>query len=79
MAISKEGWKWFKIHNKKLDGLIYHKKEINEINENPNSVITNLSSRTINNKEYKIVNYGLNHGIAISAKQSDILACSEAL
>ena len=67
------------MHNKKLDGLISHKKEINWINENPNSIITNLSSTTINYEEYKILTYGLNHGIAVSAKQNDILASSEAL
>ena len=66
------------MHNKKLDGLISHKKEINWINENPNSIITNLSSTTINYEEYKILTYGLNHGIAVSAKQNDILASSEA-
>ena len=42
-------------------------------------MITNVSSRTINNKENKILNYGLNHGIAVSAKQSDVLAYSEPL
>ena len=67
------------MHNKKLDGLISHKKEINWISENPNSIITNLSSTTINYEEYKILTYGLNHGIAVSAKQNDILASSEAL
>ena len=51
----------------------------NSINENPNSVITNLSSKTINNEEYKILTYGLNHGIAVSAKKNDILASSETL
>ena len=59
--------------------MISHKREINGINQNPNSVITNLSPRTINNKEYKILTYRLNHGIAVSAKQNDILASSEAL
>ena len=59
--------------------MISHKKEINGINENPNSIITNLSSRTINNEEYKILTYGLNHVIAVSAKQNNILASSEAL
>ena len=49
MAISKEVRKWIKTHNKKHEGLICRKREINGINENPNSVITNLSSNTINN------------------------------
>ena len=79
MVRSKEERKWIKTHNKKLDGLISHKKEISGINQNPNSIITNLSSRTINNEEYKILTSGLNHGIGVSAKQNDILAHSEAL
>ena len=68
-----------KMHNKKLDGLTSHKKEINRINENPNWITANLSSRTINNEEYKILTYGLNHGITVSVKQNDILASSDAL
>ena len=62
------------MHNKKLDCLISYKKEINGINENSNSILINLSSRTINNEEYEILAYGLNHGITVSAKQNDILA-----
>ena len=79
MVISKEERKWIKTHNKKRHGLISRKKEINRINENPNSIITNLSSKTITKEEYNILSYGLNHGIAVSAKQNDILASSEAL
>ena len=59
--------------------MISHKKEVNGINENLNSIITDLSSRTINEDQYKILTYGLNHGITVSAKQSDILASSDAL
>ena len=79
MIISKEEHKWIKTQNKNLDDLISHKKEISAINENPNSVITNLSSRTINNDGYKILTYGLNHDTAVSTKQNDILGSSEAL
>ena len=59
--------------------MIPYKKEINGINENSNSILINLSSRTINNEEYEILTYGLNHGITVSAKQNYILASSEAL
>ena len=55
MVISKEEHKWIKKHNKKLHGLISRKKEINRINENPNSIITNLSSKTITKEEYNIL------------------------
>ena len=79
MIISKEEHKWIKTQNKNLDDLISHKKEISAINENPNSVITNLSSRTINNDGHKILTYGLNHDTAVSTKQNDILGSSEAL
>ena len=36
-------------------------------------------SRTVNNEENKMFTYGLNHGIAVSGKQNDILASNEAL
>ena len=55
MVISKEERKWIKTHNKRLHGLISRKKEINRINENPNSIITNLSSKTITKEEYNIL------------------------
>ena len=57
-----------------LNGLISHKKEINGMNENPNLIITNLSSRAINNDEYKTLISGLNHGIAVLAKQNEIFS-----
>ena len=50
--------------------MISHKKEISGINEDPNSIITNLLSRTIDNDEYKILTYGLKYGIAVSAKEN---------
>ena len=74
MIITKEESKWIKTHNKKLDNLINEKKSINVIN----SVITSLSSRSLNNNEQRILTYVLKHGIAISPKQNDILVSSEA-
>ena len=38
-----------------------------------------MAARNLNNNEYKILTYGLKHGIAISLKQNNILASSEAL
>ena len=77
--ITKEESEWIRTHNKKYENLINEKKAINEISENLNSVITNLSSRILNNNECKILTKGLKHGIAISFKQNNILASSEAL
>ena len=77
--ITKEESEWIRTHNKKYENLINKKKAINEISENLNSVITNLSSRILNNNESKILTKSLKHGIAISFKQNDILASSEAL
>ena len=77
--ITKEESKWIRIHNQKLDNLISENKAINGISENPNSVITNLSSQNLNNNECKILTYGFKHGIAKSPKQNDILASSGAL
>ena len=75
--ITKDESKWIRTHNEKVDNLISEKKAINGISENPNLVITNLSSCNLNNNEYKILTYGLQHGIAKSPKQNDILASSE--
>ena len=66
-------------HNKKLDNLRNETKVINGISDKPNSVIRNLSSRNLNNMKYKILTYGLKHGIAISPKQNNILASIEGL
>ena len=61
-------------HNKKLDTLTNERKVINVIN----SVITSLSSRSVNNNEQKILTYVLKHGHATSPKQNDILVYREA-
>ena len=68
----------FKTHNKKFDNLINEKKAINGISDYSNLVITNLSSRNLNNNEYKTLTYGLRQEIALSPTQNDILAFSEA-
>ena len=77
--ITKEESKWIRTHNEKLDNLRNETKVINGISDKPNSVITNLSSRNLNNMKYKILTYGLKHGIAISPKQNNILASIEGL
>ena len=53
MTISNKEIKRIKIRNKKLDSFINEKKAIIEISDNLNSVITNLSSWTLNNKNTK--------------------------
>lgn len=58
--------------------MINEKKAINGISDYSNLVITNLSSRNLNNNEYKILTYGLRQEIALSPTQNDILAFSEA-
>lgn len=43
-----------KCHQKKLDNLLKEKNKLNDINDNPNTIVTNLSSHVLLNAEYWI-------------------------
>ena len=66
-------------HNKKLDRLFKKKQEEDGFKENRNNVIWNLTSRILSNEECQTLRSGLNHGIATSLKESDILASAESV
>ena len=59
--------------------MVWQKERNQWNNENPNSVINNLSFRAIDNEKYKISTYGLNYGIAVSPKQNYVLTSNEPL
>ena len=66
-------------HNKKLDRLFNKKQEEDGLKDNPNNVISDLTSRILSNEECQVLRYGLNHGITTSLKESDILASAESV
>ena len=66
-------------HNKKFDSLSKKKQKEDGIEENPNNIICNLTSRTLSNDEYQVLRYGLNHGLATHQKETDILANAESI
>ena len=44
------------------------------IHPNPNITIANLPNRVLRNGRYKVVRYGLKHGIATKPKENDVFA-----
>ena len=73
----KDEKKIIKRHQKKLDSLIKEKNKENNIHENPNPVVTNLSSHDLSNEELSILKFGLKHGLATRPNESDILSYAE--
>ena len=57
--------------------LLKEKNELNDIYDNPNTVVTNLSSHVLSNKEYSILKFGLKYGLATRPNESNILAYAE--
>lgn len=66
-----------KRHLKKLSLLLQERNQKHGITQNPNSIITNLSSHVLSNEEYNVLQYGLKYGIATSPKSSNVLAYAE--
>ena len=53
-------------------------KQIQEgIQNNSNDLITNLTNVTLSNNEIEILMYGLNHGLAIRPKESEMIVIME--
>ena len=73
----KDEKKIIKRHQKKLDSLIKEKNKENNIHENPNPVVTNLSSHDFSNEELGISKFGLKHGLATRPSKSNILSYAE--
>ena len=66
-----------KRHQKKKDNLLKEKNELNDIYDNPNIVVTNLSSDVLSNEEYSTLKFGLKYGLATRPNESNILAYAE--
>ena len=64
-------------HDRKFDNLIMEKRIQEGIHNNPNDLITNLTNVTLLNNEIEILVYGLNHGLAIRPKESEIIVVME--
>ena len=76
-SVIKEEKLVLKRHQKKLDNLLKEKNELNDIYDNPNIVVTNLSSHVQSNKEYSILKFGLKYGLPTRPNESNILAYAE--
>ena len=66
-----------KHHQKKLQSLLDGKNKENNIQANPNPVVTNLSNHVPTNEEHSILKFGLKHGLATRPNQSSIFAYAE--
>ena len=60
-----------KRHQKNLDK---EKKELNDIYDNPNTVVANLLSHVLSNEDYRILKFGLKCGLSTCPNESNILA-----
>ena len=61
----------------KFDILVRERDRINGITNNPNTIVTNLSSRVLTNDEYSLLRFGLNHGLATRPEEIDCFALAE--
>ena len=76
-SVLKDEKKIIKRHGKKLDSLIKEKNKENNIHENPNTLVTNLSSHDLSNEELGILKFELKHGLATRPNESSILSYAE--
>ena len=61
----------------KLDTLIFEKKMEDGLHNNPNDLITNLTSRVISDIQVEILKCGLKHGIATRPNEPEMIAIAE--
>ena len=66
-------------HEKKFSNLYMNKQKEEGVKENPNNIISNLTTRALSNEKYQVLPYGLNRGLETYQKQNDILASVEAV
>ena len=64
-------------HLRKYDRLVQSYNYENGFTENPNNTIWNLSSHTLSNEEYEVIQYGLNYGLAMNLQEKDIIPAVE--
>ena len=60
-------------HEKKLDALIINKRTHDGVNNNPNSIITNLLNVELNEEEICVLKVGLKHGLLIRPRESEMI------
>ena len=68
-----------KRQEKKFDKLLAEKRSEEGTRQNPRKTIWNLSTRTLSNEEYKLLQYGLNHGLAMQPVDNHLMASAESL
>ena len=76
-SVIKEEKLVLKRHQMKLHDLLKEKNNLNDIYDNPNTVVTNLSSHVLSNEEYSILKFGLKYGLPTCPNESNILAYAE--
>ena len=76
-SVEKEELKIVDRYKRKLDNLLQEKNSEDDLTENPNNIITNLSSHTLTEEEFEALRYGLKFGIATPPCESNILAYTE--
>ena len=76
-SVEKEELKIVNRHKHKLDNLLQEKNSEDGLTENPNNIITNLSSHTLTEEEFEALRYGLKFGLPTLPCESNILAYTE--
>ena len=76
-SVLKDEKKIVKCHQKKLENLLKEKNIENNIDENPDPVVTSLSSHNLTNEEHSILKLGLKHGLATRPNESNTLSYAE--
>ena len=64
-------------HDRKFNNLIMEKRIQEGIHNNSNDLITNVTNVTLSNNKIEILMYGLNHGLAIGPKESEMIVIME--
>ena len=62
---------------RKIDILYTERDRINGVTQNPNTIITNLSSYVLSNEEHKLLRFGLSHGLATQPNEIDTFVLAE--
>ena len=75
-SVLKDEKKIIKRHQNKLQSLLDEKNKEN-IQANPNPVVTNFSNHLLTNEEHSILQFGLKHELATRRNQSSIFAYAE--
>ena len=60
-------------HRKKLDNSFENRQQEDGLETNPNNIIWNLTVTNLSSEEYKVLRYGLNHGLATHQNTSILL------